>query len=82
MHIVLFDPHRIALQEELRNHPELCELIAKHPADQFEVRLAEIAAYCEVLLDGYYTEEELSNLCGILTNRLIERRTQIVLPLN
>ena len=40
MYIVLFDPRRIALQEELRNHPELCELIAKHPADQFEVRLA------------------------------------------
>lgn len=79
MHIVLFDPRRIALQEELKNHPELCKLIANHPADQFEHRLAEIAAYCDVLLDDYYTQDELSNLCELLTSRLVDKRTQYLL---
>lgn len=80
MHIVMFDPSRIALQEELRFHPELCELIAKHPASEFELRIAEIAAYCDILLDGYYTPDELSKLCGIMAAKLYERRTQLILP--
>lgn len=74
-HLEFFPEERIRLQQELIHHPELCEFLAKHPANEFEIRLSEIAAYCEVILDGYYSQEELNKLCDILTRRLIQKRT-------
>lgn len=78
-YLVMFDPRRIELQKELVHHPKLCELINNHPVSEFETRLAEIAAWCGVLLDGYYTPEELSKLCEILRDKLYESRTEIIL---
>ena len=75
----MFSYQRIALQQELTHHPELCELLAKIPAAEFEMRLAEISAYAGVLLDGYYTQGELDKLCDILTRKLVEKRTQLIL---
>ena len=77
-----FPQERIALQEELAHpaHQELWPLVAKHPPQEFELRLAEIAAYLGIVLDGYYSQEELNKLCDILTRKLYEKRTQIVIP--
>jgi hypothetical protein len=36
--------------------------------------MAEIALYCEVILDATYLPEEMVKLAAILTKRLIERR--------
>lgn len=62
----------IALQKELATglHPKLEKLLANHPADELDIRLAEIASYCQVVLEGTYTIEERSNLCSILVGRL------------
>ena len=62
----------IALQRELATglHPKLEKLLAKHPADEIDIRLAEVATYCQVALEGTYTIEERSNLCAILAGRL------------
>lgn len=62
----------IALQKELATglHPKLEKLLANHPADELDIRIAEIASYCQVALDGAYTIEERSNLCSILVGRL------------
>lgn len=73
-----FDERRLQLQQELMHHPDMCALIANHPSNQFEVRLCEIAAAVGILVDGAYTEEEISNLCEILTKRLYARRSGIV----
>jgi hypothetical protein len=75
-----FSESRIALNEELPNHPELCELIAKHPASEFELRIAEIAAYCELALDGYYSQEDLDKICDILVRKLKAKNSIIILP--
>ena len=62
----------IALQRELATglHPKLEKLLANHPADELDIRIAEIATYCQVALEGTYTIEERSNLCSILAGRL------------
>ena len=74
-----FDPRMIALQEELLNHPRLMELLAKHPPQEMEMRLAEVAAYCEVMLDGYYSREQLAELADVLTRKLKQKSCIVII---
>ena len=74
-----FSPQRLALQQEVMQHPELMTLLANHGGAEWETKLAEIAAYCGVILDGAYLPEELDNLCDILIRKLQEKRTLIIL---
>ena len=73
-----FSDSRIALNREVIEHPTLCELLSKHPPQEFEIRLAEIAAYCDVVLDDWYTPADLDKLCDILWNKLREKRGGII----
>jgi hypothetical protein len=75
-----FSDAAIALAQEVSNHPELMKRLANHPAAEFEVKLAEIAAYCDVVLDGLYTQEDLSKLCDILWRKLKAKSSPIILP--
>ena len=62
----------IVLQKELATglHPKLEKLLANHPADETDIKLAEIASYCSVALDATYTLAERDKLCYILAGRL------------
>ena len=80
-YIEYFSEHLIALQEEIFNHPELCRLLANHPPQEKEARIAEIAAYCGIILNGMYMPEDIDKLCEILHRKLVEKRIQIILPL-
>ena len=75
---VYFSLEMQALNKEVTNHPELMPLLAACPPDDLGARLGEIAAYCNIVLDGVYTPAELDNLAGILVHRLKERNTVIV----
>lgn len=77
----MFSEHRNDLAREIPKHPELVELLQKHPQEEFEILLAEIAAYCEVMLDGDYMPEDLDNLSAILYRKLQYKRTGISLAL-
>lgn len=71
----LFPPEIIALDAELRTgyHPKI-EFISNYPADEIDIKLAQIAAYCEVMLDGDYELKDRMALCKILTEKLILKR--------
>lgn len=64
----------IALNKELATglHPKLEAKFAEleQPVDEVDVRLALIASYCEVVLDGTYTLAERDKLCFVLAGRL------------
>jgi len=81
-HFKLFGENKIAFAKELReHHPELSKLIvSKHGVDNFELQLAEVSAYFEIILDGTYTEVELEKLCGILLTKLLQSRTPYIFP--
>lgn len=64
----------IQLNRETMNHPKLMERLANHPSTEWEVKIAEIANYCEVIVDGDYMPEQMIQLSGILLRKLIERR--------
>ena len=61
-----------ALNKELATglHPKLERLLANHPAAEVDIKLAEIATYCSIALDGVYTLPERDKLCFILAGRL------------
>lgn len=68
----MFPEGYIALNKELATglHPKLEKLLEKHPLDETDIKLAEIAAYCSVALDATYTLGERDKLCFILAGRL------------
>ena len=68
----MFPEGYIALNKELATglHPKLEALLAKHPVEETDIKLAEIASYCQVALDATYTLAERDKLCFILAGRL------------
>lgn len=69
---------RVELNIECTHHPELIlklrEIQLLSDDNSFEVMLAGVAAYCEVALDGYYSQEELNKICTICTEKLRKKR--------
>lgn len=64
----------IALNRETMNHPKLMKLLANHQAAEWEIKLAEIANYCAVIVDGDYSPDAILQLARILLAKLIELR--------
>lgn len=73
-HINIWPDELIQLNMELRHHPELMQLLSNHPSGEWEIKIAEIALYCEVILDGDYLPEEIKRLAEILRVKLVARR--------
>ena len=74
---ILFSEERIALAQEVKNHPKLVEVLQGMDAgpDDWELRLAAIAHYCGIVVDGEYMPSELDKLADICYWRLRSRNT-------
>lgn len=72
MTLEFFPEGLIALQKELATgyHPKLVKLLANHPPNEWEIKIAEIASYCGILLDDTYQKEDFDHLGRILAGRL------------
>ena len=68
----------IELNRETKHHPELLELLAQFPYEEVGQRIACIAAYCSIMLDGYYTQEHLKHICEKCLERLRDKRSIII----
>ena len=70
----------IALNQEICNHPELQKRIQKHhDADaelQFSKCIAEICTYCNVVIDGHFTESQFIEIADKLVWRLRDMRAE------
>lgn len=73
-------PELVDLQDELSRHPELKEKIQAHDFETFSEVVGAIAAELDIVLDGYYSVESLKGLCKILTGKLRDKRSPIILP--
>lgn len=77
--IEMFPPEAMALQEEVKQHPALCNALAGLGSEStLNERIAIIAAYCGMLLDGYYREDELAELFKIMLYKLKNRSKILV----
>ena len=75
-HISLFPEDFRTLQKEIRHHKDLVERLKT--VNDFALWMAEVATYCDVVVDAYYTMEDIANLCRVLTNRLYKKRAGLV----
>lgn len=81
MYYDMFPEELTTLMQEIANpeHKPLHELLASiRTADVYE-QLAHVAAYCSVILDGLYTPDDLLGLYKLLTKKLYEMRTHILI---
>lgn len=74
----IFSDSRIELQREVSNHPILVERLANHPAEEFELKLAEIASYCNIVLHGDYSQEDIDEICERLTGILRGKLNRLI----
>lgn len=78
MYYQYFSDNVIALLTEIRKHPDLMTILAVQQNPDPHIHLAEIAAYCGILLDATYTPEDIDKLCGIMVNKLQEKRVIVI----
>ena len=71
-----FPEEWIELQKELASglHPKLETILAECAPEDTDLKLAHIASYCEVMLDGEYSFEQRTELCEILRKKLVDKR--------
>ena len=75
----MFPQAAVDLAEEVKKHPILLrELSLLGPASHLEFRIAVIAKYVDVIMDGEYSESRLEGLFDLLLRRLKERSKLIV----
>lgn len=75
-----FETELIELRKEIENHPELMMILQAQQSPDIYVHIAEIAAYCNVLLDGTYSKEDILAICEECRKRLKNKREIIVKP--
>ena len=73
-----FSEARIALVKEIRNHPPLMYMLQQIGPAAWEQQLAEIAAYCFIIVEGTYSPKELDGLYDILIASLRSSNKLIV----
>lgn len=71
----------IQLRQEIDHHPDLLVLLSVQSDKDVYIQISEIAAYCDIVLDGTYTREDIVELCELCIKRLQAKRTIMVLPL-
>lgn len=77
-----FSQAQIAMIKECKRHPLLMDLLGGIEADDWGGALAEISAYCLVVMEGDYMPHELEKLYDILTVKLRKRRQIIIETVN
>lgn len=77
-----FPPEVQALTAEIYNHRDLLVVLAEQSDKDFYMQLCEVAAYCNVLLEGTYTRDDIVEICEKLTWELKKKNSILVLPLD
>ena len=74
MYLEYYPEEYIELQKELRFHPVLLDRLQKFDQKDVELVIAEIAAYCEIVLDGIYVEADIVRLAELMIPKLRAKR--------
>lgn len=76
-HVEVFPEESVILQHEIaQNHPQLLNLLSRMPpSTTLSERVAVIATYCGIIVDGFYGEDQLAGLFQLLIDKLRKRGT-------
>ena len=69
-----------ALRVEIDNHPKLLKLLHDQPDKDVYMQICEIAAYCDIVLEGDYTKDDMIRLADKLVWKLKSKNSGIILP--
>lgn len=72
-----FPASLMELQAEIAEHPQLLELVTRlssDPRNDFYTKIAHIAAYCNIAVDGSFDDDEITALGRLCLERLRSRR--------
>ena len=72
--LVYFSEARVAMQAECNRHPVLVNLLLGAGHSDWSDMIGEIAAYCNVAMDGMYSADDLEILYPQLTKRMVDTR--------
>lgn len=75
----MFPEELIQLRVEIDNHPDLLAILHGQADKDVYIQICEIAAYCEIVVEGTYTRADIIGLCKICLDKLMSKRTLIVL---
>ena len=70
------------LRQEIDHHPDLLTILSIQQDKDVYIQISEIAAYCDIVLDGTYTRDDIVALCELCVKRLQDKRTIMVLPIS
>lgn len=63
------------IREIGKHHPDVKLKLIQYNNSQWSEAVGEIAAHCNVLLDGMYTSEDMEGLYPVLVHKLRDMRT-------
>ena len=69
-----------ALTKEIYNHPALLQILHNQADKDVYMQLCEIAAYCDVVLEGDYSRDDVIRLAEKLTWDLKKKGSALILP--
>ncbi len=72
--LVYFSTARVAMQTECNRHPVLIAQLMGMDDPDWADQIGEIAAYCNVAMDGLYSPDDLEVLYPQLTKRMTDTR--------
>ena len=75
----LFSNARIELMLEVNKHEELCQMLHACGSNEWPEQLAEITAYCNIMMDGMYMPADLEILYPQLKYKLYKKRSPLIL---
>lgn len=78
--IELFPQEILDLHTEVRKHPDLLQKLYDQDNKDVYIQLLEIATHLNIYVEGTFTREDILALCKMLTAKLYERRSIIVMP--
>ena len=78
--IELFPQEILDLHQEVRKHPDLLQKLHDQDNKDVYIQLLEIATHLNIYVEGTFTRDDILALCTMLTKKLYERRSILVLP--
>lgn len=69
-----------ALTQEIYNHPRLLQILHAQTDKDVYMQICEIAAYCDIVLAGDYSRDDVIRLADKLTWELKKKNSILILP--
>lgn len=80
-YIEMFPESVIALMEEVAKHQDLLQKLSTLGSSDFFRSLEIIATHLDVLLDGSYTPDDVEQMCERFTQKLREKRAEVLVKM-